>query len=52
VLTGAATSYYADQAEIWNTEYLKLVNYQKKKEESAYDDVSKLAKPAQAKLRH
>jgi hypothetical protein len=32
-LTGAVTSYYAQQAEIWNAEYLKLVSYQKKKEE-------------------
>ena len=32
VLTGASNSVYSYKSEIWNTEYLKLVNYQKKKE--------------------
>jgi hypothetical protein len=27
VLTGASTSYYVNKPAIWNTEYLKLVNY-------------------------
>ena len=36
VLTGASTSYYVDKSDVWNTEYLKLVNYQKKKEEAVY----------------
>ena len=39
VLTGASTTYYAQKPAIWNTEYLKLVNYQRKKEESAYGDL-------------
>lgn len=39
VLTGASTTYYAQKPAIWNTEYLKLVNYQRKKEEGAYGDV-------------
>jgi hypothetical protein len=33
VLTGAATSYYRQQPAVWNTEYLKLVNYQKRKDQ-------------------
>lgn len=53
MLTGAATSYYASQAEIWNTEYLKLVNYQKKKEENAYaDEALKASKLAANRLKH
>ena len=36
MLTGASTSYYVDKSDVWNTEYLKLVNYQKKKEEAVY----------------
>jgi len=27
VLTGASTSYYVNKPAIWNTEYLKLVNF-------------------------